>query len=83
MALEELQDWSSVTRGCASRSFFVRFLYASKALLMINWKLDDEEAIGARNMKGRAKKNLVRRREDDGGSEVMGQRKTVCWAQPH
>jgi hypothetical protein len=37
-------------RGCASRSFFVRFLYASKALLMISWKLEDEvedeEAIG-------------------------------------
>ena len=30
MVLGELQDWSSVTRGCASRSFLVRFLYASK-----------------------------------------------------
>ena len=46
MALEELQDWSSVMRGCASRSFFVRFLYASRALLIISWKLNDEEAIG-------------------------------------
>jgi len=40
MVLGELQDWSSVTRGCASRSFFVRFLYASKALSMTNWKLE-------------------------------------------
>ena len=50
MALGELQDWSSVTRGCASRSFLVRFLYASKALMMISWKLDDwlddEDAVG-------------------------------------
>ena len=46
MALGELQDWSSATSGCASRSLFVRFLYSSKALLMINWELeDDEEAL--------------------------------------
>jgi len=49
MALGVLQDWSLVARGCASRSFFVRFLYASKALLMISWKLEveleDEEAV--------------------------------------
>jgi hypothetical protein len=50
MVLGELQDWSSVTRGCASRSFLVRFLYAFKALMRISWKLedwlDDEEAVG-------------------------------------
>jgi hypothetical protein len=50
MVLGELQYWSSLTRGCASRSFFVRFLYASKALMMISWKLEawleDEEAVG-------------------------------------
>jgi hypothetical protein len=50
MALGVLQDWSLTARGCASRSFFVRLLYVSKALLMISWKLDDEleeeEAIG-------------------------------------
>jgi hypothetical protein len=49
MALGVLQYWSLTARGCASRSFFVRLLYASKALLMINWKLDEleeEEAIG-------------------------------------
>ena len=45
MALGELQDWSWMTSGCASRSFFVRFLYLSKALLMINWKLVDEETV--------------------------------------
>jgi hypothetical protein len=27
------------------KSFFVRFFYASKALLMISWKLEDEEFI--------------------------------------
>ena len=42
MALGVLQGWSSAARGCASRSFFVRFLYASKALSMISWKLEDE-----------------------------------------
>ena len=31
-----------MARGCASRSFFVRFLYVSKALLMVSWKLEDE-----------------------------------------
>lgn len=50
MALGELQDWSSAARGCASQSFFVCFLYASRALLMISWKLEDEledeEAVG-------------------------------------
>jgi hypothetical protein len=50
MALGVLQGCSSAARGCASRSFFVRFLYASKALLMISWKLEDEvedeEAVG-------------------------------------
>ena len=50
MALGVLQDSSSVTRGCSRRSFLVRFLYLSKALLKINWKLEawfeDEEAIG-------------------------------------
>jgi hypothetical protein len=50
MALGVLQGCSLEARGCASRSFFVRFLYASKALLMISWKLEDEledeEAIG-------------------------------------
>ena len=42
MALGVLQGWSLAARGCASRSFFVRFLYTSKALLMISWKLEDE-----------------------------------------
>ena len=49
MAPVVLQDWGLAARGCASRSFFVRFLYKSKALLMISWKLEegleDEEAI--------------------------------------
>jgi hypothetical protein len=56
MALGVLQDWSLVARGCASRSFFVRFLYASKALLMISWKLEDEfedeEAIRCNDERG-------------------------------
>ena len=42
MALGVLQDWSLVARGCASRSFFVHFLYESNALLNISWKLEDE-----------------------------------------
>ena len=42
MALGVSQDWSLVARGYASRTFFVRFLYASTALLMISWKLEDE-----------------------------------------
>jgi hypothetical protein len=42
MAPGVLQDWSLTARGCASRSFFVRLLYASKALLMISWKLEVE-----------------------------------------
>ena len=49
MELEVLQDWSSVTRGRASRSFFVYFLYSSNASLMISWKSEtwseDEEAV--------------------------------------
>ncbi len=50
MALGVLQDWSSLTRGCARKSFLVRFLYPSKALLMISWKLEawleDDDAVG-------------------------------------
>ena len=47
MALGELQSWSRAARGCTRRSFFVRFLYLSKALLMISWELEDEnEAMG-------------------------------------
>ena len=50
MELGVLHDWSLEARGCASRSFLVRFLYTSKALLMISWKLEDEledeEAMG-------------------------------------
>jgi hypothetical protein len=45
MALGESQIWSWVASGWASRSFFVRFSYAFKALLKISWKLDDEAAV--------------------------------------
>jgi hypothetical protein len=45
MALAELQDWSWTASGCVSRSFFVHFLYLSKALLMISWKLDGDETV--------------------------------------
>ena len=47
MAPGELQDWNWAASGWTSRSFLVRFLYLSKALLMMNWKLFtllDEEA---------------------------------------
>jgi hypothetical protein len=43
MALEDWQDWSWAASGCASRSRLVRFLYLSKALLMMSWKFGDEE----------------------------------------
>ena len=49
MALGELQDWSWAASGWTSRSFLVRFLYLSKALLMMSWKLfefEDEDAEG-------------------------------------
>ena len=50
MALGVLQASSSVMRGCSRRFFLVRFLYLSKALLMITSKLEtwleDEEAVG-------------------------------------
>ena len=36
MALAELQDWSWAASGCARRSFFVRLLYLSMALLKIS-----------------------------------------------
>ena len=42
MAVGESQAWSWEASGWASRSCFVRLLYASSALLMISWKLDDE-----------------------------------------
>ena len=43
MAPGELQVSSWEARGCVRRSFFVRFLYLSKASLIISWKLEDEE----------------------------------------
>ena len=39
----ELQVSSWEARGCVRRSFFVRFLYLSKASLIINCKSEDEE----------------------------------------
>ena len=49
----DLESWSCAARGWESRSFFVRFLYKSRALLKINWKLEDEEAAGLeRDMRG-------------------------------
>ena len=44
MAPRESQAWSWAASGWASRSFLVRFSYAFNALLMISWKLDDDEA---------------------------------------
>ena len=43
MAPGELQVWSRAARGWARRSLFVRFLNVSKALLMVSWKLEEEE----------------------------------------
>ena len=45
MALGELQDWSSAASGWARRSFFVCFSYVFRALLNINWKLEDEAGV--------------------------------------
>ena len=41
MLLGELQASSWPASGWVRRSFFVRFLYALKALSKISWKLDD------------------------------------------
>jgi hypothetical protein len=43
MALGESQDWSCAASGCSRRSFFVRFLYLFKAVLIISWKSEDED----------------------------------------
>jgi hypothetical protein len=43
MSPGELQAWSCEASGWASKSCFVRFSYAFSALLIISWKLDDEE----------------------------------------
>jgi hypothetical protein len=43
MSPAESQAWSCGASGCASKSFFVCFSYAFSALLIINWKLDDED----------------------------------------
>jgi hypothetical protein len=47
MAEGESQDWSWAASGCASRSFFVRFLYVFKASLIISWKLEAEVEVEA------------------------------------
>jgi len=43
MALGDLQASSLSASGCVKRSFFVRFLYAFRALSKISWKLEDVE----------------------------------------
>ena len=52
MEVGESQACSCVASGCASKSFLVRFLYVSKALLIRSWKLDEDEddalAVGRR-----------------------------------
>jgi hypothetical protein len=44
MAAGVSQAWSRAASGCTRRSNFVRFLYVSKALLIINSKLEDDAA---------------------------------------
>ncbi len=46
MLLGDLQSWSWAASGCVRRSFFVRFLYAFKALSNICWKLEEEVEVG-------------------------------------
>jgi len=43
MLLAESQASSRSASGCVERSFFVRFLYAFKALSKISWKVDGVE----------------------------------------
>ena len=45
MALEESQDWSWVARGCEAMSFFVCFLYVSKADANIVSKFGEEAEV--------------------------------------
>jgi len=45
MAAGESQVWSRSARGWERRFFFVCLSYASKALLIIEWKLEDEEVV--------------------------------------
>lgn len=47
MASGVSRDWSWAASGCERRFIFVRLSYACKALLKINWGLEDEEAIKA------------------------------------
>ena len=42
MATDESQSCSLAERGCVRRSFFVFFLYASRAVLKFFWKLVGE-----------------------------------------
>ena len=42
MAVGESQACSCAVSGCASRSFLVRVLYVSKAVLIMRWKLEEE-----------------------------------------
>ena len=46
MALEESQDCSWVANGWEAMSFFVFFLYASKAAVKIVSKFGDEVVVG-------------------------------------
>ena len=45
MATGESQSWSSEASGWVSRSCFVHFSYAFSAILMVDWKLEDEAAV--------------------------------------
>jgi hypothetical protein len=53
MATGESQVWSWAASGCARKSFFVRFLYVSNALLMISWKLEFEVEVEVEAAEGR------------------------------
>ena len=47
MSLEELQACSCVASGWARRSFFVFFSYAFRAVLRMDWKLEDDVDVDA------------------------------------
>lgn len=54
-----LQDYNRAAKGCARRTFLVRFLYYFRAALMVIWKLDDEEDARELGVRGAAVGNEI------------------------
>lgn len=62
MAPGESQVWSCSARGWELMFFFVRSSYASKALVIIEWKPEDEEVLWVRDIRLRGKELLEKRK---------------------